>query len=49
MTYFYLRWVPYELAPVLLHRRLDICGRLLPILEVRELASFRVLVTGDES
>jgi hypothetical protein len=49
MKNFYLRWVPHELTPDLRRRQLEICGRLLPILETREFDSFRMLVTGDES
>jgi hypothetical protein len=41
--------VPYELAPGLRCRRLEICGRLLPIVEARELDSFWMFVTRDPS
>jgi hypothetical protein len=35
MTNFHLRWLPHELTWNLRPQRLDICGRLLPILEAR--------------
>jgi hypothetical protein len=37
---FHLRWVPRELTPDLRRHRLEICERLLPILEAREVDSF---------
>jgi hypothetical protein len=46
---FHLHWVSYKLTPDLRCRRLEICGRLLPILEVRKLNSFQMLVTGIKS
>jgi hypothetical protein len=46
---FHFRWVPHQLTPDLRLRRREICGRPLLILEARELDSFRILVTGDES
>jgi hypothetical protein len=49
MKDFYLRWMPYELTSDLHCRRLEMRGRLLPISEARELDSFQMLVTGDES
>jgi histone-lysine N-methyltransferase SETMAR len=49
MKDFYLRWMPYELTSDLHCRRLEMRGRLLPMLEVRELDLFRMLVTEDES
>jgi hypothetical protein len=45
---FHLRWVPHIMTPDRRRRRLEICGRLLPILEARELDSFRMLVLGDD-
>jgi hypothetical protein len=45
----HLRWVPHELISDLRRCRLEIYGRLLPILEATELESFRILVAGKES
>jgi hypothetical protein len=47
-AHFHLRWVLPELASDLHHRRLEICGRLRPILETQELDSFRILATWEE-
>jgi hypothetical protein len=49
MEHFHLQWVPLQLTLDLRYRRLEICWRLLSILEASELDSFRVLVAGDES
>jgi hypothetical protein len=38
----------HELTPDPRRRRLEICGRLLPILETRGLDLFHMLDTGDE-
>jgi hypothetical protein len=47
MKYFHLRWIPHELISDV-HRRLEFCGRLLPVLEPRDLDSFRMFGTWDE-
>jgi hypothetical protein len=49
MENFHLQWVRHKLTRDLRRRRLEIYGRLLPILEATELDSFRMLVTGNES
>jgi hypothetical protein len=49
MESFHLCWVPHKLTPGLRRRRLKICGQPLPILEARELSSFRMSVAGEES
>jgi hypothetical protein len=49
MTNFHMRWVPRDLAADLHRCRLEICGRLLPILEASEPDSYRMLITGNES
>jgi hypothetical protein len=49
MTNFHLRWVLHESILDLHFRRLEICGRQLPVLETRELDSYWILVTGDRT
>jgi hypothetical protein len=49
MKSFHLPWVLRELTPSLRVQQFEICGQLLPILEARELDSFRMLVIIDET